>query len=250
MRSRLLSEAGFAHAFSLRSGGISKGPYQSLNLRRSTGDDPAAIEENHRRFAAAVGYEPGALYELSQVHGAQIEEATRGEDPAGFRKQHGDGLVAREAGLAVGVGVADCVPVLMADQRTGAVAAAHAGWRGIVAGVVPAAIARLGGDVADLRVAIGPHLRACCFEVDEDVAHTIAAAAGDEGVVERRAPKPYVSMVRVLSLQLDRVGVVASLREDVGGCTRCDPTRFFSYRRDGAKSGRHLAAIVARAVSR
>ncbi|MAQ16542.1 MAG: multicopper polyphenol oxidase [Sandaracinus sp.] len=244
LRSTLLTEAGFAHGFSLRTGGVSEGPFASLNLGRGLGDPTAAVETNHRRFAEAVGYVPGSLFELSQVHGRRVREAEPGEDPALVRQEEGDGLFARRAGLAVGIRVADCMPVLLAHPRSGDVAAVHAGWRGVEQRIVTAAVEALGHPPAELLVAIGPHIRQARFEVGEEVAERLAAVAGDgPQVVDRSGAKPHVDLTTIVRRELAGAGVTQV--DDVGGCTHADPARFFSYRREGT-TGRHLAAIVAR----
>lgn len=246
LQSALLLRHGFAHAFADRSGGQSSPPFDTANFGRNVGDDPAAVAANHRRLGAAVGYDVDRLFEVSQVHGAAVWEAAGA--PAALRAEHGDALVARRAGDAVGVRTADCVPVLVGDRKTGAVSAIHAGWRGVVAGVVPAALAKLGG--TDPVVAIGPHIRGPSFEVGPDVRDQIAAASGVDVVVgESAAGKPLVDLTRAIRAQLARAGVAAPDVDDVGGCTLTEPARFFSFRRDGQRSGRHLAVIVARSLS-
>jgi YfiH family protein len=141
--------------------------------------------------------------------------------------------------------VADCVPVLVASTDTGAVAAIHAGWRGVVAGVVPAGVELLRGasalaGQAPLLAAIGPCIGPCCFEVGADVAERI-------GFVTRRAgDKAYVDLRAAVRAQLRALGLPDEAIEDVPGCTKHEPDRFHSFRRDGANSGRMLAAIATR----
>jgi hypothetical protein len=145
----------------------------------------------------------------------------------------------------VGVRTADCVPILVGDLESGAVLAIHAGWRGVVAGVVPAGLSKLGGRA--LVAAIGPHIRGPSFEVGPDVKDQIAAAGGVDVVVGTSpAGRPLVDLCRAIRAQLARAGVDEAHVDDVGGCTLTEPARFFSFRRDGQRSGRHLAVIVAR----
>lgn len=247
LRSKLLSDAGFAHGFSLRTGGVSKAPFDSGNLGRGLGDD-AAVETNHRSLGKAIGYE--RVFELSQVHGRRVRPVSGTEDPVAVRQEEGDGLLTFEAGLALGVRTADCVPVLIADARLGAVAAVHAGWRGVESGIVGVAIEGLldgGSRPEDLRVALGPHLRVENFEVGEDVAERLrqaVPAGANADPIWPRHPRPHVSVASILSAQLQGYGVEAI--DDLGLCTHGDPARFFSYRRDGQESGRHLGVIVSR----
>jgi hypothetical protein len=247
LRSEVLRRAGVRHAFNLRTGGTSGGPFESFNLGRAVGDEAAAVDENHRRFAAAAGYQVGALYELSQVHGARVRLAAAHELPQSVRLEEGDALVAPRGAIAIGVRVADCVPVLIADAHTGAVAAIHAGWRGTVAGVLEAgvhALSALGAEPSALSVALFPHIRACCFEVGDEVAQQLQACSPDPNVVDRSRAKPHVDLAAILRAKLRALDVPASAVDDVAGCTRCEAERFFSFRRDGRRSGRHLAAIV------
>ena len=244
VRAPRLRDAGFVHGFSTRNGGTSEGEFATLNLGRSVGDSIEHVLENHKRLASAVGYAPEKLFERSQVHGAAVYEVREGDDPSKVREGQSDALVARVKGYAVGVRVADCVPVLLADTKTGAVAAAHAGWRGVVANVVGAALESLRSDPANVIAAIGPSIGPCCFEVGDEVASQLAEAAGD-GLVLRRAPqKPHVDLWRAVEMQLYRAGVRTI--DTLGLCTMCDREQWFSFRRDGAKSGRMLGVIVAR----
>lgn len=250
LRSPALDALGFQHGFSTRLGGVSVGPYASMNLGWSVGDDPRAVEENHRLLAAALGHDRSALRLATQVHGVSVLDTDavgrdRRSEPPGTGH---DALVARARGVAVGVRTADCVPVLVADPETGSVAAIHAGWRGVVGGVVPAALEVLAPDPtvrARLVAVIGPHIRSERFEVGTDVARQIAGAS-DASVVIPRDPRPHVDLARAIGVQLARAGIDPTRVHDVGGCTLAEPERFHSHRRDGERSGRMLSVIVAR----
>lgn len=244
LRSERLLAAGFAHGFSTRAGGVSQGPYASLNLGRSVGDQADAVAENHRRLASAVGYAPELLYDVTQVHGASVVQVREADSVMDVRTRHADALVARVAGHAVGVRTADCIPILLGDKASGTVAAIHAGWRGVVAGVVREAIEAMeAADRSALVAAIGPSIGPCCFEVGDDVAAELGQAAGD-GLVIRCGPhKPHVDLWRAVEHQLRRAGV--DTIDTLGACTMCESERFFSFRRDGAQSGRMLSVIVA-----
>lgn len=243
LKSELLVAAGFPHGFSTRAGGVSEGPFESLNLARSVGDALEAVEENLCRFAAAAGLDPAALYAVSQVHGADARAVHRHEDPVAVRADEADALVATEAGVAVSVRTADCLPVLVADPDSGRVAAIHAGWRGVVRGIVPAAVAALAPGPRAIA-AVGPGIGPCCFEVGADVAESIAASAHGVCVVSSAGDKPRVDLRKAVRAQLGAAGID---RVDVlDACTMCDPARFFSFRRDGKRSGRMLSAIAAR----
>lgn len=245
LSSALLSRSGFAHGFSLRTGGVSEGALASLNLGRAVGDEPARVAENMRRFAGAIGADVERLFEVSQVHGRAVVCVTASSELEEVRRIEADALVTSVAGAAIGVRTADCVPILIGDRESGAVAAVHAGWRGVVAGVLDAALDALGADPASLVAAIGPHIR--LFEVSFEVASQIAAAARGEDVVTLREPRPHVDLAKAVRAQLRARGVLEI--DDTGGCTLSEPERFFSHRRDAGRTGRHLSAIVAASPS-
>lgn len=243
LRAPSLTARGFAHGFTTRVGGVSDGPFASLNLGGAVGDDPARVRENHRRLARSVGYE--RLHQTHQVHGGAVHVPAPDVAPADTFRVEADALVATAPGMAVAIRVADCVPVLLADPATGRVAAAHAGWRGVVKGVVGAALDALetphpGAVIA----AIGPSIGPCCFEVGDEVAAEIAASTAPDVVLPRAGEKPRVDLWRAVERQLRARGVgdVTTL----GRCTVCEPGAFFSFRRDGARSGRMVGVIVAR----
>jgi hypothetical protein len=247
----LLERSGVTHGFNLRTGGVSQAPFASLNLGRSVGDDPEHVAQNLERFAAAVGYPASALFTTSQVHGADVRAVGPADDPVALRVHEADALVAPPGGLAVAVRTADCVPLLLVAAGSGAVAAVHAGWRGVARGVVEAGVTALIqiGEDAPLRLsaAIFPHIQACCFEVGEDVAQQLGALHPEPSkVVDRTRSKPHVDLAEIVRAKLLALGLHEENIERVAGCTRCEPERFFSYRRDGQRSGRHVAAIVSR----
>ncbi|MET0344321.1 MAG: polyphenol oxidase family protein [Polyangiales bacterium] len=247
LRSSLLAGKGFLHGFSLRTGGVSAPPFAALNLGRAVGDAPEAVAENHRRFAATVGYAAEALREVTQVHGPDVIGVDPGADVVALRAREADALVSVR--VPVGVRVADCAAVLLADPRSGAVAALHAGWRGAVAGVVEATVAALCAEVSAARhtllAALFPCISAAHFEVSEEVAAQLAAAAGTRDVVMTRpGARPHVDLAGTVLRQLARAGLTEANIEHVAGCTFGDGARFFSHRRDCGQTGRHLAAIV------
>jgi YfiH family protein len=208
LTSTQLSQAGFLHAFPTR-------------------------DASDASLLAAL--KAPRVIQVKQVHGARAVRAAEAEG------QEGDAIVAVEPGVAVGVRVADCVPVLVADEASGAVAAIHAGWRGVVAGAVRSGVELLAGSTGSkLVAAIGPCIGACCFEVGLEVADRVGF------VVHRRGDKAYVDLRAAVRSQLEALGVDRRRIEDVAGCTKHEPELFHSFRRDGAESGRMLAAIVAK----
>ncbi len=247
--SPLLRAAGFRHAFFTRRGGASAGPYESLSFSVAVGDSADNVSENLRRAATELGVEPSRLYFLSQVHGRDVVVVDGSENRDAVLHREGDAVASTAAGVACGVRIADCVPLLIADRASGAVAAAHAGWRGVAAGVAAETVRTLRGLIADrgdLIAAIGPHISVDAFEVSEDVAAQLRDASPDRDVIDRSHAKPHVDLRRILRAQLRALGLADEDIDDVGGCTVGDRERYFSFRRDGKQSGRHLAAIVVR----
>jgi len=247
LESPLLTAAGFRHAFFTRQGGVSEGPFASLNFSSALGDAPENVAENLTRAAGALGVDPTRVYFLDQVHGAEVHALTSDDDRAAVLATQGDALIAADPQVACGVRTADCVPVLLACTSSGQVGAAHAGWRGAVAGIVPATVRalRARGAQGPLIAAIGPHISLQAFEVSEDVAAQIQAAAPGVPLLDRTlGPRPHANLRELVRSQLLDLGVVQI--DEVPGCTVSAPELFFSYRRDGRLGGRHLSAIVPR----
>jgi YfiH family protein len=249
LTSSLLAREGVAHGFSTRNGGVSAGPFASLNVGGSVGDDPAAVAENVRLLAAAAGV-PG-FATVHQVHGDRLVEGTDDLPP----RCEADAVLAIPGRRAAAVKTADCVPVLLFDRRTGRAAAVHAGWRGTRLRIVARAVrALVGGSAAadpaenrdadraaEVVAAIGPCIGRCCYEVSPELAAEFAAAFGADVIDGRR-----LDLVLANRRALLEAGVRDTLIDVVGGCTSCHPGRFFSHRRDHGRTGRHLSWIRAR----
>ena len=244
--------ASFRHGFSTRAGGVSPAPYHSLNLGSKWGDLPENVAENRRRLLAASGAR--AMFRVSQKHGTHVVRVAAGDDPETVKGMEADGLCSNQAGLGLSVHVADCVPVLIADPRTGACAALHAGWRGTVAGVAMAGVKALaegfGCRPEDLRVALGPCIGPCCFDVGADVVAAFEAAwpgAHAAGiVVETSGFQPRIDLRQCLRLQFQAAGVLPEHIDASVDCTRCDPAgRFYSFRHCGRLTGQLVGFIVA-----
>ncbi|MFJ2782722.1 peptidoglycan editing factor PgeF [Streptomyces sp. NPDC093249] len=223
-------DANGAHfAFTDRWGGVSAVPYEELNLGGAVGDDPGAVRANRALAADALGLDPARVVWMNQVHGADVAEVDgpwpTGEIPAV------DALVTARRGLALAVLTADCVPVLLADPVAGVVAAAHAGRPGMVAGVVPAALAamvRLGADPARVVARTGPAVCGRCYEVPEAMRAEVAETEPAAGA-ETSWGTPAVDVTAGVLAQLDRLGVTD--RWSCGICT-LESTDHYSYRRD------------------
>lgn len=244
LTSKLLARAGAPHAFTSRRGGCSQGPYTSLNLGLHTKDDRANVLANRERALADMGTPNATLITVKQVHGADVVEVTHG---AG-RSIEADGLWTRDPLAAVGVLVADCVPVLIAHLSGTAVAAVHAGWRGTAARIVGAAIARLeqaGFPPGELYVAIGPSIGPERFEVGEDAYHPLADAF--PGAARAfRAVGPSKWCVDLWALNREAAlaaGVVPDHIEIAGVCTYSSAD-YYSHRRDDGITGRQAGIIA------
>ncbi len=223
---------GVRAVFSTREGGVSTGAYSSLNLGPNTDDTPAAVTENWRILAEGMGLRHDALVANRQVHGRDVRVV---DDPAGPAVD-GDGLVTnrRHVGLlALG---ADCLPVLIWRMDGSAVGAAHVGWRGVLAGVIGATAQALGG--GPLGAAIGPGIGPCCYPVGDDIRTAFLDDFGP-GVVDGRV----IAVARAAEIALERAGVDRANLQVIDRCTACEPDHFFSYRRDGALSGRQAGLV-------
>jgi YfiH family protein len=229
--------AGFVHGFPERTGGVSTGARASLNLGKRWGDDPELVDRNRALLAAHAGFDVDDLQMMRHVHGTNVWRV--GEplpEPAEF-----DGLVTDQVGPVLTTFAADCVPLLFADPVARVCGSAHAGWRGTVAGVAPRVVARmgeLGARPADVRVALGPSIGPCCFEVGPEVVEAFRAAFGDvPGMVVRGPHKDHVDLRVALTAGLTAVGVAPAHIDAAPPCTRCEAERFYSYRRDGQAGG-------------
>jgi YfiH family protein len=216
-------------AFSTRRGGVSEGPYESLNLGILTDDDQARVAENRTLVTSGLGLDPERVAMGWQVHGADLrewEEAPRGGGFAspGAELEKVDGHVTSVRGLGLLVLVADCLPVALVAP--GRVAMLHCGWRPLAAGIVEKALAAFDEPPA---AAIGPGIGRCCYEVGEEV---LAEFADLEGVADGR----MLDLRMVTRRKLEAAGVAQI--EDVDLCTRCREDLFFSHRRDRGVTGR------------
>jgi len=211
---------------------VSEGAFASLNLGVRTDDDPASVVENRKRLCAAVGADADGATMAWQRHGATVACAQpRGIVTPGTVFDHCDGLWSDERGRAMLLLTADCLPIAIArsDERRPAVAILHAGWRGLLAGIVGSGVRAIGG--GDLAAAIGPGIGPCCYEVGEEVATPFREAFGEDVVRDGRLDL-WTSAERALRA----AGVDQVDRFDL--CTSCDGDRFFSHRRDLGHTGR------------
>jgi YfiH family protein len=224
---------GGAHVwFFTRLGGVSEPPFDSLNVSRSVGDDDEAVERNLSLIKEAVGGLPSAW--ARQVHSNRV---ARVSEP-GFAGE-ADALVTGEAGFALAVAVADCVPVALVGERE--VGMVHSGWRGTIAGITTRTAEEMDGDGlhalrASLRAYIGPCIRECCYEVSGELAGRFVKRFGAEVVSGRN-----LSLPGAIKKDLEELGVEV---HDLGICTACRTDLFYSHRRQGPATGRNLAVVA------
>lgn len=231
------------HGISTRHGGVSQGPFRSLNLSRAGGDDPAAVGENLRRWAAALGLETRQLVQLRQVHGRTVLRV--GREQAGQLAGEADGLVTDQPGVGLLLRFADCVPLIACDPGRGVAGCAHAGWQGTVAGVAQSLVQafqrHFGSRPGDLRVAMGPSVGPCHYPVGSEV-EAAARRAYPQLAPRWFTPDHRFDLWRANGDLLRRAGVahlqLAAL------CTACHPDEFFSLRAAGWPTG-HFACLVA-----
>ena len=246
------------HGFSTRLGGVSVHcETASLNLGCGFADDDAIVRENLERFGAAVGFDAGTLVSLRQIHSADVRTVTAADAGLGYSRPSDvccDGYVTRERGVAIGIRTADCVPILAAavdgNGRPYVVAALHAGWRGTIAGIASEGVRQmlaLGARADHIRVAVGPCIHACCFEID-DAARDVFVEQLGEKVTDR-----FVLPTRAGHYNADLVGINLAILSEIGvsgarvavseACTYCRGDLFYSHRRDGRARGSMLSVI-------
>ncbi len=239
------------HAFSARAGGVSEGCFAALNLGFHRGDDPQRVLENYRILGAALGVAPEAMVRTHQTHTnlvCRVDEGQRGAGITAPQLPPCDALITDTPGLALVIATADCTPVLLYDPRTGAVGAAHAGWRGTAGDIVGRTVSQMaqsfGTRAGELHAAIGPCIGPCCFETDADVPDAMRAQLGSaaEAWIRQAGDKYYVNLKELNACLLRRAGVEQI--EICPECTACSPERFWSHRRHGAARGTQGAVIV------
>ena len=215
--------------FTSRHGGVSSGPFASLNLGRLTDDDGANVDENRRRVAEWTGCARERFLYGRQIHGAVVRRAAEPPGPARPAAEE-DGQATALRGAPALVFVADCLPVVLAAD--GAVAAVHGGWRGIADGVLEEGLRALRdvGGTGPVTTLIGPGARGCCYEVGEEVHERFAA-------YDARRGERNLDLATVVRARLD-----ADVH-DTGLCTMCRPDLFFSHRRSGGVTGRHAGVV-------
>ena len=239
------------HCFTTRRGGVSEGIFDSLNLSLNRGDPAENVVENFRRIGAVLGFAPEDVVNARQIHSdtvVPVNGENRGKLTVEGASPVCDALITNTPGLALYVSTADCTPILLWDPVTGAVGAAHAGWRGTasaIAGKTVRAMCReYGCRPENIRASIGPNAGQCHFETDADVPQAMLEAFGPEveRYILRRGEKFYVNLKEINAMILRREGVTDITVSD--RCTMCQPELFWSHRITRGQRGAQGGIIV------
>lgn len=239
------------HCFTTRFGGVSKGHLGAMNIGTHRGDEWDNVLENYRILGDAIGFDPENLVLTHQTHTdivVPVDEKQRGAGLFAPELFDCDGLTTNVPGMGLVVFSADCTPILAFDPVTGAVGAAHAGWRGTAAGIaqklIETMVKNYGCDPKNIRAAIGPNIGQCCFQTDWDVPQAMLDGLGENARahIEARGEKYYVNLTAINTLFLRRAGVehIDCSTE----CTCCQPDRYWSHRQVGGHRGSQGAIIV------
>lgn len=244
------------HCFTTRQGGVSEAHLSSLNLGLSRGDDPERVRTNYDILGAALGFDPKQVVLSRQIHSNIVLPVGKEHWGAGLYTHHMpdcDGLVTGTPGTTLVVFTADCTPILFWDRETGAVGAAHAGWRGTVSGIAAKTVevmaSQFGSRPENICAAIGPNIASCHFETGEDVPQALKTAYGDamDSFIRPQGGKYYVDLKAVNAWILRQAGVESI--EISGECTVCRSDRYWSHRVTQGKRGSQGAVITCREVS-
>lgn len=244
-----LERIGVPHGFSTRIGGVSQGVFGTMNLGNPSGvelqDEESRIDENYRRFHAALGVSNRERCSVHQAHGPNVVRVNEGASHD--RRIKADALVSRDASRILSVRIADCIPVLLASRDGRVVGAVHAGWRGVVTGVVAGAIREMEVPGSELAAAIGPGIGIDAFEIGPEVVEQFARVFGSEAPMRLQSNgKGRVDLKEAIRKQLIGAGLNADHIDLTDRCSYRDADEFFSHRRENGITGRMAAMIGAR----
>jgi YfiH family protein len=241
-----LAVEGVTHAVFTRLGGVSQGPFSSLNVGHTVGDDAEAVRENHRRIYASLGIDGRVVASPHQVHGNRVAAVSARD--AGQVLKNTDGLVTRTPGLALLLRFADCQPVVLYDPAHHAAGLLHAGWRGVAQGIVRRGVEAMaeafGSRPRDLLAGLGPAIGPCCYTVGHEVAAAMGYALPDWREVMKLVGDDQWSLdlSAANAQQLAAAGVARI--EQAHLCTACRSDEFFSHRAENGHTGRFAAVVV------
>jgi len=247
IQSPILASPDLIHGFSTRAGGFSKPPFDSLNMSDRTGDDPDAVMRN---CALILDRSPGMkLATLNQTHGSNVlvlENNTAVE--TGVNLGDFDAIVTARSDVLIGIKTADCTPILLYDRCTGSIGAIHAGWRGTAKQIARATVETMsrafGAKPGDITAVIGPSIGACCYTVGDELVLEFEKAFGAGRFVETAPDGLEKADIRGANRSiLINAGVLDASIATIDLCTACNGDLFFSHRRDGEQTGRHISFI-------
>ena len=248
----LFDRAGVSvQGFTPRHEGLSRPPYNSPHLGPNTMDLPARVEGNRSLLARAVGSQLEHLVTVNQVHGSDLLVIDApNPDFTHFQRIECDGIVTNQRGVLIGIGVADCYPILLLDPKKRVAAALHAGWKGTAAGICRKGVAAMkeffGSEPSDILAAVGPGIGPCCYEVDEPVRRSFTGHGnGWEPFTEQTGPERWrLDLAEANRLQLVQAGILPDRVAMPSHCVSCTPELFFSHRRDHGETGRQMGFIM------
>ncbi|MBP1584882.1 MAG: peptidoglycan editing factor PgeF [Lachnospiraceae bacterium] len=242
----------YPHGFSTRSGGVSTGVYSSLNLGMNRGDDEDNVKENYRRFLKSCGIDTEEFVCGEQVHvsNVMIVGKEHARKPYGYDELFkADGYVTKDSGVPLVIFTADCIPLLMADEKAGVVAAVHSGWRGTVQDIEKNAVSAmisLGASCENIKACIGPAIGRCCFEVGEEVIQSVRELLGTDPADlydKKDNGKFLLDLKSVLKRCLVRSGLSGDNIDIIPDCTMCLHDKYWSHRYTGGVRG-SLASVI------
>ncbi len=242
IRSSLLAKHGVTGLFTLRNGGVSAKPYDSQNFTYGLGDQDSNTTTNLNRLVEKAGLS-GWPHQAVQVHQSDTLYCS---DTGLAHKQHADILLTDQPNIALAIRTADCLPLLLADKESGIAVAAHAGWRGTVAKVAVEAVSQMlhrGSKAKHIVASLGPCIGPCCFAIGEETAQALANCCQGAAQFVTGSDKKYADLWQINRLQLLQCGLKEEHIEVINECTCCNSERYFSYRRDALRAGRHLGVV-------
>lgn len=250
-----LSKAGVIHGMSTRIGGVSKGYLGKMNLSYHRGDEKEAVDENHRRFAKALGYDEKKLVFSDQVHDVKIHKVTKEDAGKGITKESDiigiDGLMTNAVNIPLITFYADCVPLFFYDKKNQVIAMAHSGWRGCVAKIGQVMLQEMkkeyGTDPGNVIAAIGPSICQDCYEISEDVAlafrHAFSKEQYGDFMIDKKNGKYQLDLQKACEYVLLDAGILKENLDVTDICTCCNSDVLFSHRASNGKRG-NLGAVM------
>ncbi len=244
----------YRHGFATRVGGVSKEAHTStLNLSFDRGDDRETVLHNLELFSEAVGVKSDSVISLGQIHSTKVltvNESHRGLGYYSASDEKCDGYAANTSGITLGIKTADCVPILMCDEKAGVIGAVHAGWRGTVSGIAAECVRKmtaLGAKADNINVAIGPAIHACCYEVGKDFRDSVSSIAGADFAdrfIKSEGGKLHADIVSMNRHIMLESGISDGSIDIAKYCTCCHPELFFSHRYSHGLRGTMLSVIA------